>query len=460
MSTKRLNIYNLAEIGLDLAASPVHRKFGTLTKAQNCVMLPNEGEGAVDKRGGLSKLNTIALSGQVHGLTNISQQLQSIQRLWVAYENPTTSGFNWTYSEDGTTWVDSNAAGPCMRRSRRAQYSLYMNAGGAAVRDRMLYPSNDYIIYNTAGHSAPPVRLFDGTNDYLFGKVPFNQQIQIAAGTTLTNCIEVGFLTKFQGLFYFTSLDDSATRRGTVWSLDPFSGQMRRVGNSFAGATWATGTESNRGAPWFLTSWGNKLWAITNEYAGAKTCAVYRIRPGVDTTWIKDFEVVAGTYGMGICVHAGFLYATFMYDAGVTPKSIYRRSSDGVWTAVDTIVAANYAGYFRPFSFDSKIFAFRASTSGSTTTTIRASADGGTTWADDLSDANLNTLIGRHPDGSEITTCVTFKGNQYVIDTGSEPTRNGNILKRVPGNIPGTWSVVKSAAAGFTGQAAVITTEE
>jgi hypothetical protein len=457
---KKLNIFNLAEIGLDLSASPVHRKFGTLTKAQNCIMLPNEGEGAVDKRGGLAKLNTSGLAGQIYGLTNVSQQLQTVQRLWVAYENTTVAGATWCATTDGTTWVNSSVPAACFKDSRRSQGNLFNNSGGGALKDRMLYPDNNYIIYANAGHGAPPVRLCDGAADYLFGKVPFNQQIQIAAGTTPTNVIEVGYVFKYQGQFYFTSLDDSATRRGTVWSLDPFSGQMTRIGNGFAGATFAAGTESNRGAPWFITGWGDRLWTITNQYAGATTCAIYRIRPGVDAAWVKDVEFAGGSYGMGLCTHLGYLYATLMWDAGGSPKAVYRRSAEGTWAAVDTVVIAGYGGYFRPFSFDDKIFAFQSNQAGSPVVTkIRSSPDG-VTWSDDLTDANLNTLIGFHADGSEITTTITFKGNQYVIDVGDEPSRAGHVLKRVPGAAPGTWTVAKSAAAGFTGYAAVLTTLE
>lgn len=463
---KKLNVYNLAEIGLDISASPIHRKFGTLTKAQNAVMLPNEGEGAIEKRGGIAKLNVSAMGGPgaIHGVISLSQQLQTVQRLWVAYENTTTSGYNWCYTTDGTTWVDSNAPAACFQAQRRpvAYRTAYQPGNNRAFRDRLIYPSNDYIIYATAGHGAPPIRIFDGANDYLFGKVPFNQQIQIGAGTTPTNVMEVGAIISFQGLFYFTSLDDSATRRGTVWSMDPYSGQMVRVGNPFAGDAWdVPDHETNRGAPWLLATWGNRLWCVTNNYASGSTPAVFRIRPGVDGTWVNDIDLPTGSYGTGIVSYRGYLWVAIYCDPGATPKTIYRRDASGQYTATDTLVTANTAGYFRPVGFDQKLFVWRHRVVlGVAQTEVRVTADDGTTWADDITDAGLQALIGASPDPSNIATQVEFKGSLYVVDIGTEPTRNGNILKRAAGASPGTWSVVKTAPAGFTGYAAVLTTLE
>jgi hypothetical protein len=456
---KKLNIYNLAEIGVDVSASAVHRKFGTLTKAQNAVMLPNEGEGAIEKRGGLTPLGSPVALGAIWGIANVAVNLIQTERLWVGYENTTTAGATWTYTTDGTNWTNSSVPAASFQAQRRngAYRNVFLAARGAAIRNRMLYPSNDYIIYAVAGHSAPPLRQFNGTDDYLHGKVPFNQQIQIAAGLTETNVECVQGIIKFQGLYYFCSFDDTATRRGTVWSMNPFDGQMIRIGNPFAGSAFAVAPESNRGAPFALAPWNSRLWAITNNYAGGSTSGVYRIRPGVDGAWVKDAEF-ASTYGTGLLSCLGYLWATLHFDAGTTPKCIYQRTSDGVWTARDTYVHAGSGGTSKPFFFDNKIFYFRGLANlVPSQLLIRASTDG-ITFADDITDANLFALTGYHLDDSRIGGIHTFKGNLYIILTGTEPTTSGQILKRVPGASPGTWSVVKSAAAGFTGYGAVITT--
>jgi len=458
---KKLNIYNLAEIGVDVSASAVHRKFGTLTKAQNAIMLPNEGEGAIEKRGGLTPLGAALAGGQVWGINNVAINLLQTKRLWVAYENTTVAGATWAYTADGTNWTNSSTLGACFQQQRRnaAYKSVYAPGRGAAIRNRMLYPSNDYIIYATAGHAAPPLRQFDGTNDYQHGQVPFNQQIQIAAGLTETNVEAVGDIIKYQGLYYFCSLDDTATRRGTVWSMNPYDGQMIRIGNPFAGATFTVAPESALGPPWKLAPWNSRLWATTNQYAGTSACGVFRIRPGIDGEWVKDaqFATCAGT---GLLTCLGYLWATFYFEAGTTPKCIYQRTSDGVWTARDTYVHAGAGGSFKPFFFDNKIFYFRSLQNlVPTQCLIRASADG-ITFADDLTDANFFTLTAQHLDDAKIGGSYEFLGNLYVVVIGTEPTAPGLILKRVPGNSPGTWSVVKTSTAGFTGYAAVITTLE
>jgi len=145
---KKLNIYNLAEIGVDVSASPLHRKPGTLTKAQNAVMLPNEGEGAIEKRAGMSALNA-ALAGQIWGATNVSVNPVAVTRLWVAYEDTVVAGANWAYTEDGTTWVNSNAPAACFQAQRRnaAYHHSFQPVQGAAIGASMLYPADDYGIY-------------------------------------------------------------------------------------------------------------------------------------------------------------------------------------------------------------------------------------------------------------------------------------------------------------------------
>jgi hypothetical protein len=303
----------------------------------------------------------------------------------------------------------------------------------------------------------PPLRLFDGVNDYPFCTIPYNQQIQIAAGSTPTYASTVGQIVKFQGTFYAISLDDSATVRGTVWRINPRSGQLSRLGNGFAKTGSAIGTESNHGAPWRLAAWNGRLWVVTNQLESA-TCAVLSIRPDSDTTWDEDKEI-ATSFGTGLVAAFGNLYVTFMYAAAATPKAIWERNALGTWTARATMVSAGYAGFFKPFVFDSKLFAFKQDEVSGSVTSIIATLDG-TTWTEDLSDGDLNTLVGQELNDAKVGGIMTFKGNLYVIIIGEEPGAAGKILKRIPGAIGGTWTLQHTATEGLTGYGAVLTTLE
>ena len=305
--------------------------------------------------------------------------------------------------------------------------------------------------------SAPPLRLFDGVTDYPFAMIPFNQEIQIAGAGAATYASNVGQIIKFQGAFYCISFDDYTTVRGTVWRINPRSGNLSKLGNGFAKTGSNLGTESNHGAPWRLIAWDNKLWVVTNQLASA-TCAVFRIRPDADTVWSEDKEI-AGSYGTGLATAFGKLYVTFMYASGTTPKAIYERDEAGTWTARATMTSAGYAGFFKPVAFDSKVFAFKQDEAADSVTSIIATTDG-VTWTEDLSDSALNTLVGQELNDAKIGAVLIFKSNLYVVVIGEEPGSAGKILKRVPGAIAasGVWTLQTTAAAGFSGYAAVLTT--
>ena len=145
--SKNLNIYNLADIGVDVSASPLHRKPGALLKAQNAIVLPNEAEGAIEKRGGLATFGD-DLTNPIWGGANIPLNPYAVQRLWVALEN-TENGYTWMYSIDGTTWtsVTIPAASFQAQRRKTSYHHLFQPPGTDAILHRMLYPANAYGIY-------------------------------------------------------------------------------------------------------------------------------------------------------------------------------------------------------------------------------------------------------------------------------------------------------------------------
>jgi hypothetical protein len=147
---KKLNIYNLADIGVDVTASPLHRKPGTLTKAQNAVMLPNEAEGAIEKRGGLQAIGD-DLTQHIWGGANIPLNPATVQRLWVALED-TSVEKTWIHSIDGTTWLVATIPAAAFQAQRRkpSYHHLFQPPATVAIVNRMIYPSDAYAIYEDA----------------------------------------------------------------------------------------------------------------------------------------------------------------------------------------------------------------------------------------------------------------------------------------------------------------------
>lgn len=66
------NVYNIGELGVDVVESPVHVGDGALLNAQNAQLAPIELEGAIRKRNGLAKFNSVAAAGQINSGFHVS----------------------------------------------------------------------------------------------------------------------------------------------------------------------------------------------------------------------------------------------------------------------------------------------------------------------------------------------------------------------------------------------------
>lgn len=61
----KLDVYNLAEVGVNTVDSPIHLTDGALTKAQNAATTPEDADGGLMKRPGLAKVNSLAAAGAI-----------------------------------------------------------------------------------------------------------------------------------------------------------------------------------------------------------------------------------------------------------------------------------------------------------------------------------------------------------------------------------------------------------
>lgn len=68
----KINVYQLGDLGMDVVEGPLTDDDGCLGFAQNAVRSIVDGEGALKKRDGLSRLSTTASGGEVLALVNVS----------------------------------------------------------------------------------------------------------------------------------------------------------------------------------------------------------------------------------------------------------------------------------------------------------------------------------------------------------------------------------------------------
>lgn len=301
------------------------------------------------------------------------------------------------------------------------------------LNNKIYYASSDY----TVGTGHPPIRVFDAASDEVIARVPFNFDV---SSTTPPTAIVT--MLAANGQIYFSTIDggtNSGTSGGTlqcsVYSLDPSTGAIKKLG-----ATFATGT-----VPTALCFAYGKLWAgvSINSTAGTTTGFVYWIRPDIGTAWTLD-----NTFGStesfiaDLAVFQGQIYAAI--EKNTSGGIIYVRSSLGVWSSSDTTG--------RPFGLlvwpdeNSPVNTpapalFANAANGADNTTIRKLSGG--SWSSVFTNSNQsmglwsanayvsgalapvlwaggggNEFVHTSPDGSTWTT-IDLSGNSILTGTGA-----------------------------------------
>lgn len=68
---KKIDVYTLGQHGINRVKSPVHVQDGELLSAQNATVRPVQGQLAITKRDGMSKINSTAANGVVNAVINV-----------------------------------------------------------------------------------------------------------------------------------------------------------------------------------------------------------------------------------------------------------------------------------------------------------------------------------------------------------------------------------------------------
>lgn len=110
MAYKNLNLFQLGARGVNTVTAATHLTDDELTSGQNAELSPDLGEGAIDQRPGMVKLNSTTINSGadilgVHGVP--AERIEDLTPVLYAGMY-TGSTHNWRYSLDGTTWVDSD----------------------------------------------------------------------------------------------------------------------------------------------------------------------------------------------------------------------------------------------------------------------------------------------------------------------------------------------------------------
>lgn len=261
-----LNLFALAASGVNVTEAPTHLKDDEVTLAQNIEVVSSAGEGAIDKRPGMVRLNATALASSLTMAEDLRISMLADYTPYLYAGMYTGSTHNWRYSADGVTWVDADT--PAKPFSNNANIGFFKNFPKAVTVDRALY----YV----DGSTPIGVHRFDGTTDTTITSIP-----PAVSGTLLS--------TPAAG----TTTVEGYTPGATTYTYK----LVAKLGTSTSAASAA-----------FSATTGNATLNTTTDYvgltlgtpvSGATSYDVYRTVGGASQGKIGSVPIVAGAFTQG-----------------------------------------------------------------------------------------------------------------------------------------------------------------
>lgn len=315
--------YEIGSQGVNIVATPLHTPDGGLLVAKNVEFIREFGIGGLGTRRGIAKLpGSSVLAGDVNALVNAPFPLYSEVDLMVGLNAGETP--SWKKSVDGTTYTNlttgviERTAG--ITKSPTNASSIFLGQRAASFRNQFYFAGDNYVVDT----SAPPLVNWNGTLSFEQFSIPNNP-------TSGAVCKWISDLFVFNGFIYIAVYDPGGSapnHKGRVMQYDPSNGELTLVGNAFGQGTG----ENAGGFPFCLTSYLGYLWAGTYGISGNNQGKVYRIQPGVDSTWTLDLTATLHNgYYMSLCQYRSELFAATDADSSGT-SIIQKRTSVGVWS--------------------------------------------------------------------------------------------------------------------------------
>lgn len=414
----KVNEYSLGRRGVNVVRSPIHLELGDVTKAQNAYPNPNAAEGGLTIRGGLSKLNSVALAAGVKGAIHCPLPDPQSVLAFTLYSGLVSGASTWRSSTNGTSWA--GAATPTRSVAPNKTGTNYPTRIVASFRNRIYYAGDDY----TQSTDQPELRVWDGTNDHRVCRVPFNSTVPTVVSLYL------GSFAVHQDNLYFVAYEGQASTTGgycRVLRWNWRTGDVTQIGDGF------TDSRVND-----LISFQGKLWAAISSTTSGSGSIQY-IRPDVDDDWTSDESGTNTWEARSLAVYNGKLYCGFQAAAGSDP-TLRVRNADTSWSASDSVTGSGNPGdhYYGLVVYSGNLYAGRYTAAGTPTSVIRKY--NGTAWSTDY-DIQANFASEK------------VEGAPIVVDSKLYVPIDAHLLR----NNAGSWSSV-DADGDLSGRLGVIWT--
>lgn len=428
----KLNVYDMAEKGVNTTKSPLHLNDGELTKAQNWQTDPTLADGCIRRRDAMSKLNGSALAGSVKGLIALPlpSEFTTTRVFYAPIDDGTTN--TWRTSSNGSSWATITDA-----TLRKCATTAHANSVGAiyegslrgvgtfaSLGGKIYFPGDDYNSPEDASTDTPPtVYSWDGTNAIKLFVVPRNPYAD-------TDCYAVTSIVPYSATELLVSVFDinsgGSTRHSRVLLYNLLDGSLEQLGPE----------TDIRGGIFTPFVYQGRVWVAPANFVIGETIAILWVRPG-DPAWTSDanFEGAA-VGGVSMAQFLGNLYMGTHSTASVVARIRKRTSSTAVWSSVFSTDGSGTGQYVGPLivTADGLTLLAYANFGGGSAPVIRiVSSTDGSSWSTDLDVV------------ADLGAGYTVSGTPYLDSDGSiywplrKSDNTGFIKKRTSA---GSWSTV------------------
>lgn len=443
MSAGKLNVYNLGKLGVVVDKSPIHTEDGELLKAQNAIRDSAGSDGALRKRLGLTKLNAVALAGSVFGIINVPIAQLVTRSFLLGVDQDVVSSYQWVTSatEFASNTTATTPSAPNSNVGMHSKLDWY----GRAVQWNGIF-------FYPAKHAAtrPTLNAWDGVQDRELFQVSQNPS-EYASGSSVANQ-QISHMIIDGTQLYFSVHDSSASPsdfHGRVFRYDLESGALAQLGESLGSETGAIGDGGLM--PLALCMYQGYLYAAFTVLQGgtgetAANNGIYRIKPGVETTWTKDFTGDGTEAIYSMAVYKGLLYAGTT-AIGIVKARVMVRGIAGTWTESTNsggVAAGNGSTYSELVVFGDNLYAGRYRNNTVTFEDCDISKYDGTTWTasvKNFGNAGINSL-------NKVTASIVENGTLYMLAGAYGGSQVSCILTRTTNGA--AWTDVSGAALNST----------
>lgn len=278
-SKRALTLFRIGLRGVNVVTAPTHLTDDEMTSAQNAEYVSVAGQGAIDQRPGMTKINAIALGSIVAIHNVVPRNLSDLTPTLYAAMN-TAAAHTWRKSTDGITWTNVDA--PAKPFAANASIEGFFKNFPKAV-------TIGAKMYYVDGNAPIQIHEWNGTTDRISGTIPSavsGSTLNTPGNPTVTPATE-------QPNGVTTYVYKIVAKQGSANNSAVSGGGVTLVGPAVFGVLQFNAIDP--GTPG----------------AGVTSADVYRTSGGATQGKIGNIPVVAGVYTTGNgSGYSGATYAT------------------------------------------------------------------------------------------------------------------------------------------------------